>query len=147
MHIFLLVSIALVLKGLRSEAGGERVPEVAYDFLLIASFVSARQLLIVRSFLRNSSSHRHPRFINCRVIILTFIMMQMIGIPGAFVWAVSRKKAMMEQALHEAAVTITDEQSAAARQRAIRLLQLGLTSNDDMRLLAQYFSKLDAMVN
>eukprot|EP01051_Picozoa_sp_SAG22_P026882 SAG22_NODE_8718_length_635_cov_0.904851_1_plen_160_part_01 len=104
-HIFLLVSIALVLKGLRSEAGGEVIPEGAYDVLLILSFV--------------------------------------IGIPGTFVWAVSRKKAMMEQALQEAAVTVADEQSVAARQRAIRLLQLGLTSNDDMRLLAQYFSKLD----
>ena len=37
-----LVAIALVLKGLRTEAGGERVPEVAYDVLLIASFVSVR---------------------------------------------------------------------------------------------------------
>jgi hypothetical protein len=31
--------------------------------------------------------------------------------------------------------------------QAWRLLQLGLTSNDDMRMLAQYFSKLDAMVS
>merc|ERR1740117_1910425 len=54
---------------------------------------------------------------------------------------------MMEQALREAAVSIADEQSAAARKRAIQLLQLGLTTNDDMRLLAAYFSKLDAMVN
>eukprot|EP01051_Picozoa_sp_SAG22_P007109 SAG22_NODE_489_length_9845_cov_5.954550_9_plen_401_part_00 len=108
-HIFFLVSIALVLKGLRSEAGGEVIPEGAYDILLILSFV--------------------------------------IGIPGTFVWTVSRKKKMMEQALREAAVTIADKQSAVARKRAIRLLQLGLTSNDDMRLLAAYFSKLDALVN
>ena len=53
----------------------------------------------------------------------------------------------MEQALREAAVSVADEQSVAARQRAIRLLQLGLTTNDDMRLLAQYFAKLDALVN
>ena len=33
------------------------------------------------------------------------------------------------------------------RKQAISLLQLGLTTNDDMRLLAAYFSKLDAMVN
>ena len=108
-HIFLLVAIALVLKSLRSGAGGEVIPEGAYDMLLIISFV--------------------------------------IAIPGAFVWTVSQKKAMLEQALQEAAVTVADEQSAAARQRAIRLLQLGLTSNDDMRLLAAYFSELDAMVN
>ena len=108
-HIFLLVAIALVLKGLRSEAGGETVPEAAYDVLLITSFV--------------------------------------LCVPGAFVWAVSKKKATMEQALQQAGVTIADEQSVAARQRAIRLLQLGLTTNDDMRLLASYFTKLDAMVN
>ena len=98
-----------MLKGLRAEAGGEVVPEWAYDWILVASFV--------------------------------------FGVPMAFVWAVSRKKDMMEQALREAAVTIADEQSAAARKRAIRLLQLGLTTNDDMRLLASYFTKLDAMVN
>ena len=103
------MAIALVLKGLRAEAGSEVVPEWAYDWILIASFV--------------------------------------IGVPMAFVWAVSRKKDMMEQALRGAAVTIADEQSAAARKRAIQLLQLGLTTNDDMRLLAAYFSKLDAMVN
>ena len=77
------------------------------------------------------------------LLILSFVA----GIPGAFLWAVSRKKAMVERALKEATVIIADEHSAAARQRAIRLLQLGLTSNDDMRLLAQYFSKLDALVN
>eukprot|EP01051_Picozoa_sp_SAG22_P033402 SAG22_NODE_14609_length_370_cov_0.756458_1_plen_32_part_10 len=32
-------------------------------------------------------------------------MMQVVGVPGAFCWAVSRKKMMMEQALQEAAVT------------------------------------------
>ena len=103
------MSIALVLKSLRGEVGGEVVPEYVYDFVLIISFV--------------------------------------IGVPGALIWAVSKKTALMEQALQEAAVTIADEQSAAARKRAIRLLQLGLTSNDDMRLLAAYFSKLDGMVN
>eukprot|EP01051_Picozoa_sp_SAG22_P001955 SAG22_NODE_82_length_21749_cov_10.719769_12_plen_401_part_00 len=108
-HIFLLVSIALVLKSLRGEAEGEVVPELFYDIMLVASFLC--------------------------------------GIPLAFLWAVGKKKAMMEQALREAAVTVADQQSAAARQRAIRLLQLGLTSNDDMRLLAQYFAKLDALVN
>ena len=108
-HIFLLVAVALVLKGLRAEAGGEVVSEAVYDFVLIASFI--------------------------------------VGVPLAFVWTVTQKKAMMVQALAEAAVTIADEQSAAARKRAIRLLQLGLTSNDDMRLLAEYFTRLDALVN
>ena len=54
---------------------------------------------------------------------------------------------MMEQALQEAAVNVADQQSAAARQRAIRLLQLGLTTNNDMRMLAAYFTKLDTLVN
>ena len=103
------MAIALVLKSLRSEAGGEVIPEWTYDLVLVLSFV--------------------------------------IGIPLAFLWAVYKKKAMMKQALQEAAVIVADEQSVEARKRAIRLLQLGLTSNDDMRLLAAYFSKLDAMVN
>ena len=29
----------------------------------------------------------------------------------------------------------------------MRVLQLGLTTNDDMRLLSAYFTKLDSMVN
>eukprot|EP01051_Picozoa_sp_SAG22_P000977 SAG22_NODE_33_length_27588_cov_104.174652_8_plen_124_part_00 len=108
-HIFLLVSVALVLKGLRVEAGhnGEVVPEWAYDVVLVVSFV--------------------------------------VGVPMAFVWAVSRKKTMIEQALGEAAVA--DKQSLAARKRAIRFLQLGLTTNDDMTCLSEYFTKLDTMVN
>ena len=77
------------------------------------------------------------------VLVVSFIA----GVPLAFVCTVYKKKAMMVQALTEAAVTIADEQSADARKRAIRLLQLGLTSNDDMRLLAEYFTRLDAMVN
>ena len=54
---------------------------------------------------------------------------------------------MIEKALQEASERVADEQSTEARKRAIRLLQLGLTTNDDMRLLAAYFSKLDTMVN
>ena len=40
-HIFLLVSIALVLKALRIEAGGEVVPESVYDVVLVSSFIAA----------------------------------------------------------------------------------------------------------
>ena len=41
----------------------------------------------------------------------------------------------------------TGDDSAIAKRRAIRLLHLGLTTNEDMRLLTAYFAKLDAMVN
>ena len=39
-HIFLLVGIALVLKALRIEAGGEVVPS-RYDVVLVSSFIAA----------------------------------------------------------------------------------------------------------
>jgi hypothetical protein len=110
-HIFLLVSVALALKGLRHDQahGTGSESEMLYDVVLIISFV--------------------------------------LMVPIAFIWAVMAKRKMMEKALREASARVADEQSTEARKRAIRLLQLGLTTNDDMRLLAAYFSKLDAMVN
>jgi hypothetical protein len=112
-HIFLLVSVALVLKCLHGEdvAVEEVLPVVFYDVVLIASFV--------------------------------------IGIPVGFMGAVYAKKAMMKVAMEEISSPHdnADDDSVVAKGRAIRLLQLGLTSNDDMRLLTAYFSKLDAMVN
>ena len=99
--------------------------------------------LVLKGLRAEAGGEVVPEAVYDFVLIASFI----VGVPLAFIWTVYQKKAMMVQALAEAAVTIADEQSAAARKRAIRLLQLGLTSNDDMRLLAQYFSKLDAMVN
>jgi hypothetical protein len=100
-HIFLLVSIALVLKcfkaGLDVEA--DEVLSIGfYDVLLIGSFV--------------------------------------VGILMGFVGTVYAKRAMIKAALHEVEAPregVTDH--IVAKQRTIRLLQLGLTSNDDMRLL------------
>jgi hypothetical protein len=51
---------------------------------------------------------------------------------------------MMERVLQERAaarseITVNDDDSTAARRRAIQLLQLGLTTNEDMRLLTSYF--------
>ena len=51
---------------------------------------------------------------------------------------------MMERVLQERAAarsedTVNDDDSTAARRRAIQLLQLGLTTNEDMRLLTSYF--------
>jgi hypothetical protein len=65
------------------------------------------------------------------------------------VGTVYAKRSMMTQALEQQALPREDgdDDSTAAKGRAIRLLQLGLTSNADMRLLTAYFTKLDAMVN
>ena len=111
-HIFLLVSIALVLKCLHGKdaADEEVLPVIFYDVVLVCSFV--------------------------------------IGIPLGFVSAICAKRSMMEQAMQN--ITSPREEAAddmQAKKQAIQLLQLGLTSNDDMRLLAAYFAKLDAMVN
>ena len=113
-HIFLLVSVALVLKCLRGTdvAAEELLPVEIYDGVLITSFV--------------------------------------VGILLGFIGAVWAKRKMITQALEEPALTqsdTSDDGSVAAKGRAIRLLQLGLTSNADMRLLTAYFAKLDAMVN
>jgi hypothetical protein len=116
-HIFLLVSVALVLKCLRYGEGAadEVLPIGFYDTILIGSFI--------------------------------------LGIPVGFVATICAKRRMMEQVLQEPVAAVeTDgaadnDDSAAAKRRAIRLLHLGLTTNEDMRLLTAYFDKLDAMVN
>jgi hypothetical protein len=114
-HIFLLVSVALVLKCLRYGEGAadEVLPIGFYDVVLIGSFV--------------------------------------LGIPVGFAATICAKRRMMEQVLQERAAETSDavdsDDSAAGKRRAIRLLQLGLMSNEDMRLLTAYFAKLDAMVN
>ena len=109
-HIFLLVSVALVLKCLHGEdvVAEEEISASFYDVILVGSFV--------------------------------------ISIPVGFAGTVWAKRTMMTQALREQQLD-GDADSVAARGRAIRLLQLGLTSNEDMRLLTAYFAKLDAMVN
>ena len=75
------------------------------------------------------------------LLVISFIASIIVG----FVWTVCAKRSMMKAALHERAVTRTDsndESSAKATQRAIRLLRLGLTTNDDMRLLTTYFERV-----
>ena len=65
-------------------------------------------------------------------------------------WTVCAKRSMMKAALRERAVTGSDSNgssSAKATQRAIRLLRLGLTTNDDIRLLTVYFQTLENMVS
>ena len=115
-HIFLLVSVALVLKCLRYGEGAadEVLPIGFYDTVLIGSFL--------------------------------------VGIPAGFAATICAKRRMMEQVLQEPAAVGADgtadgDDSATAKRRAIRLLHLGLTTNEDMRLLTAYFAKLDAMVN
>ena len=66
-----------------------------------------------------------------------------------FVWTVSAKRKMIKEALRErvAAGNAEEESSAKATRRATKLLHLGLTTNDDMRLLAAYFERLENMVS
>ena len=112
-HIFLVVTIAPVLKDLDLEGAAEEesLGKGFYDALLVGSFVGA--------------------------------------ILVGFVWTVSAKRKMIKEALREraAAGNAEQESSAKATQRAIRLLHLGLTTNDDMRLLAAYFERLENMVS
>ena len=113
MHIFLVVTIAPVLKDLDLEGAAEEETwgKGFYDALLVGSFVGA--------------------------------------ILVGFVWTVSAKRKMIKEALHERAAAGhgKEELSAKATQRAIRLRHLGLTTNDDMRLLAAYFERLENMVS
>merc|ERR1711969_399675 len=112
-HIFLVVTVSLVIKFLSSESVSsdqEVLDSTFYDWILVASFVG--------------------------------------GVPLGFVWAVCAKRSMMRASLRERAVVGDDEESSLkAKQRAIRLLHLGLTTNDDMRLLGAYFGRLENMVN
>ena len=54
---------------------------------------------------------------------------------------------MMRESLEERAEGSDDDSSKHAKQRAIKLLHLGMTTNDDMRLLAAYFERLENMVS
>merc|ERR1711969_212677 len=112
-HIFLVVTVSLVIKFLSSESVSsdqEVLTTMFYDGVLVASFVA--------------------------------------GVPLGFVWTVCAKRSMMRASLRERAVVGEDEESSLkAKQRAIRLLHLGLTTNDDMRLLGAYFGRLENMVN
>jgi hypothetical protein len=115
-HIFLLVSVALVLKCLRYGEGAadEVLPVGFYDTVLIGSFV--------------------------------------VGVPVGFLATICAKRAMMQQVLQdplaaESGGGVDGDNSAVTKRRAIQLLHLGLTTNEDMRLLTAYFTKLDAMVN
>ena len=109
-HIFLVVTIAPVLKDLGLErAEEETLNKEFYDVILVGSFI--------------------------------------LAILVGFVWTVFHKRRMIKEALAErAAAGKDDESSAKATQRAIRLLHLGLTTNDDMRLLAAYFERLENMI-
>ena len=112
-HIFLVVTIAPVLKDLDNLQGRqeETLDRDFYDLVLVGSFL--------------------------------------VAIVAGFVWAVCAKRSMMKEALRERALAGADddESSVKATQRAIRLLHLGLTTNDDMRLLAAYFERLENMVS
>ena len=111
-HIFLVVTVSLVIKFLSSETTDDQevLDSTFYDWILVASFVA--------------------------------------GVPLGFVWAVCAKRSMMRASLRERTVVGDDEESSLkAKQRAIRLLHLGLTTNDDMRLLGAYFGRLENMVN
>jgi hypothetical protein len=68
------------------------------------------------------------------LLVISFIASIVVG----FIWTVCAKRSMMKAALRERAVTgsgSTGSSSAKATQRAIRLLRLGLTTNDDIRLV------------
>eukprot|EP01045_Picozoa_sp_COSAG04_P022639 COSAG04_NODE_2589_length_3889_cov_14.873119_1_plen_372_part_10 len=78
------------------------------------------------------------------ILVVSFV----VAIPIGLVWTVCAKRSMMRASLRERAVAGEDEESMLqAKQRAVRLLHLGLTSNDDMRLLSAYFGRLENMVN
>lgn len=127
------MAVALALKGLQAEAGGEIVPDWT------CKSTAAVLLSTNAGFVANFCGY----VADDAILVASFV----VAVPLAFVWAVHAKKSIMVEVLKEAAVATADSQSVEARKRAIQLLTLGLTSNDDMRLLQAYFSKLDAMVN
>ena len=65
-----------------------------------------------------------------------------IGLPIAFLATVVHKKGQMRAALAPA----TETSPSAARQRAIKLFQLGIASSIEVRLLADYIEKLEQIV-
>eukprot|EP01045_Picozoa_sp_COSAG04_P025551 COSAG04_NODE_3373_length_2879_cov_1.062950_1_plen_332_part_10 len=78
-----------------------------------------------------------------KVLVLSFVLM----VPVGFLWTVFAKRSVMRASLLERPTGSDDESSTQAKQRAIQLLHLGLTTNDDLRLLSSYFERLENMVN
>ncbi len=119
-HLVLTVTIALALKCLEYQSSSSAATASTasiYDFVLVLSFV--------------------------------------ICVPTVFIWSVWKKHAMLANALLSQHLASTQDVAAedghggstAARQRAIHLLQLGLTSADDLKILSAYFHTLDNLVN
>jgi hypothetical protein len=75
------------------------------------------------------------------VLVVSFI----VAIPVGFVLTVCATRTMIRESLQERTRSAAgdDDSSTRAKQRAIKLLHLGLTTNDDMRLLAVYFGQLE----
>ena len=68
-----------------------------------------------------------------------------VVLPAAFVSTVWSEQMQMREAL--ATGGKSDDQDAEKRRRAIKLFQLGIASGAEVRLLADYISKLDFIVN
>lgn len=102
---------------------------------------------LVLKFLSSEGTH------NQEVLTAWFYDYILLGsfiasVPVGFVWTVVAKRSMMAEALVDRAALGDDEDSLTkAKQRAVRLLHLGLTTDDDVRLLAKYFEGLENMVN
>ena len=79
------------------------------------------------------------------VLVFSFI----ICIPVCFLWSIYAKRSMMTR-VREGETLREDAESGSTIElavRAIKLLRIGLTSNDDMRLLATYFGEIENLVN
>jgi hypothetical protein len=89
---------------------------------------------LVLKFLSSEGTH------NQEVLTAWFYDYILLGsfiasVPVGFVWTVVAKRSMMAEALVDRAALGDDEDSLTkAKQRAVRLLHLGLTTDDDVRL-------------
>eukprot|EP01046_Picozoa_sp_COSAG06_P030557 COSAG06_NODE_2910_length_6103_cov_2.350600_4_plen_169_part_00 len=73
------------------------------------------------------------------------LLLSVFGMLVCLVWNVYAKLKLMRQALRKPMAE--EDTEATAIKRAVQLLQLGLISNEDTRLLSTYFGKLDRMAN
>ena len=103
-------------------------------------------LLLVALVLKAAPVGRGPNELLSSEVYDVMLLGVFAGVvPGAFIWTVSSEQKQMRQAL--AANISGVNTDVDKRRRAIKLLQLGIASGAEVRLLSDYIGKLEYMVN
>ena len=121
--------------------------KIAIELQIALTIVIA---LVLKSLEYQESSSTEVERNDARIYDYLLIISFVLCVPVCFVWTIIVKRKMMRKimnSLEDGASTIELDDTLSSKRRSIHLLQLGLASSEDLKALAQYFGRLDAMVN